>query len=56
MRLDLAAKSYRSLADPLLYLFLQSVESSTADKENILGVDLNSLLIRVLSSALRRNI
>ena len=54
MRLYFAAEAYRSFADTLLNLLLETVKGSSADKEDIFSVDLYNLLIRMLSAALRR--
>ena len=42
----------KSVGDTLL----DTVESTAADKEDIRGIDLNKLLLRVLATALRRHI
>ena len=56
VRLNLASKAYRSLSDTFLDLFFQSIERTAADKQDILCVYLDHFLVRMLSSALRRNI
>ena len=37
-----------------LYDLLQSIESTAADKQNVGGIDLNQLLMRMLSASLWR--
>lgn len=42
--------------EALRYLSLYSVECTTADKENILGIDVNIILVRMLTASLWRYI
>jgi hypothetical protein len=44
------------LANPLFHNLFQSDKGSTANKQNIAGINLNAVLIRVLASSLGRNI
>ena len=54
-RLDLGIKSYGLLVKPVLYYLIKSFKSTAADKEDIGGIYLYELLVRMLPSSLRRN-
>ena len=51
---DVAAKADSRAADSLFDYLVKTVEGTAADKENVLGIDLDKFLIGVLASALRR--
>src|SRR6266851_6431998 len=46
----------RAAADSLLDNLLQPVESAAADEQDVGGVDLDEILVRVLAAALRRDV
>ena len=50
------AETHRFLADSLLYDFVETDKSATADEENLLGIDLDVFLMRMLAAALWRNV
>ena len=52
---DLSIKADGAGADALFHDLLQTVKGAAADKEDIGGVDLDQLLMRMLSASLRRN-
>ena len=54
--LELAAKAQRGGIGALLDQLFQPVEGTAADKEDVLGVDLDELLLGVLAPALGRHI
>ena len=54
--LQLAAKAQRRIIGAALDHFFQAVKRTAADEQNVLGVDLDKLLLRVLAAALRRHI
>ena len=49
-------ETYHMRIEALRYLTLYSVECTTADKENILGIDVNIILVRMLTASLWRYI
>ena len=54
--LDLAFKTDALITVALLDDVGKTVECTAADEEDVFGVDLNEFLIRMLTSALRRNV
>src|SRR5579859_96262 len=50
------AEADRAPADALLDDLLEPVERATADEQDVGGVDLDEILVRVLAPALRRNV
>ena len=54
-RVYVAAEAYALLTDALADDLLKAAERTTADEEDVLGVYLEEVLVRVLASALRRN-
>ena len=52
---DLCLEPHGSAVKPVLDDLVESFESTAADKQNIRGIDLKKLLMRMLASALRRN-
>ena len=55
-RLDAARKAHCLLSAAMLNQLGKPVERAAADKQNVFRVDLNKILIRMLSATLRRNI
>ena len=53
---QLAAKAQRGIVGALLDELFQPVKGTTADKEDIFGVDLDELLLRMLAAAVGRHI
>ena len=51
-----AAETHRLIADALLDDFVEADEGAAADEQNLLGVDLDVFLVRMLAAALRRDI
>src|SRR4029450_7114812 len=51
-----AAKSHHFLPDAFLDDLVESDKGTAANKKNLLGVNLNVFLMRMLAAALRRNI
>ena len=56
LRLDLRAEAERLLTDAALHDLLETDEGAAADEENVRGVDLEEILLRVLAAALRRDV
>ena len=56
LRGDLRAEAHRRLRQPALDDVLQPDERAAADEEDVRGVDLDEFLVRMLASALRRNV
>jgi len=52
----LRAKAHRSLPDPLLDDPVDAVERTAADEQDVRGVDLDEVLVRVLAATLGRNV
>ena len=50
------AEAHHFLADPFLNDFFKTDESAAANEQNLLRVDLDVFLLRMLASALRRDI
>src|SRR5262249_23696881 len=50
------AETYGATADALLDDLLEPIESAAADEEDVGRVDLNEVLVRMLASALRRDV
>ena len=53
---QLAAKAQGGVIGTLLDELLQTIEGATANEEDVLGVDLDELLLRVLTAAVGRHI
>ena len=53
---DLRTESERALFRPRLDDLIQTAERAAADKQDVGGVDLDELLMRMLAAALRRNV
>jgi len=53
---DVGAEAHRLLAHAPLHHLLQALERAAADEQDVLGVHLDVLLLRVLPSALRRDV
>src|SRR5699024_7035022 len=56
LALHLGAEANTLLADTVADDLLDAIERAAADKEDVGGVDLDKVLMRVLASALRRNV
>src|SRR3954470_12849538 len=56
LALDLGAEAERLLVHPALDDLLEAYEGATADEQDVGGVDLQELLVRVLAPALRRHV
>src|SRR5688572_4729333 len=54
--LDLGAEAHARASHPRLDVLVEADEGAAADEEDVRGIDLNELLMRMLASALRRNI
>src|SRR5207342_2926224 len=55
-RLDLGLEAERLLAGAAFDLLVEPDERAAADKQDVGGVDLEELLVRVLAAALRRDV
>ena len=55
-RLDVGLEAERLLADAPLDLLVEADEGAAADEQDVGGVDLEELLVRVLAAALRRHV
>jgi hypothetical protein len=56
LRLDVGLEAHRLLAHPPLDHLLEADERPAADEQDVRGVDLEELLVRVLAAALRRHV
>ena len=56
LRLDVRAEAEAAAAQPPLDDLLQAAERAAADEEDVGGVDLQELLLRVLAAALGRDV
>ena len=54
--LDIRAEAHRHLIGALLDYLVKPVKRAAADKEDIRRIDMDEFLMRVLASALRRDI
>ena len=50
------AKAHHFLADAFLDDFVEADKRATADEQNLLGINLDVFLVRMLAPALRRNV
>ncbi len=55
-RLDVGLEAERLLADAPIDLLVEADEGAAADEQDVAGVDLEELLVRMLASALRRHV
>src|SRR5262245_46991272 len=55
-RLDVRLEAEGFLADPALDHLIEADEGAAADEQDVGGVDLEELLVRMLAAALRRNV
>ena len=56
LALDVAVKANGAVIVSLFDDLFQAIKSTAANKENVLGIDLNKFLVGVLSTTLRRNV
>src|SRR5262245_16698566 len=56
MALDLCAEAHARAPHPALDVLVEADERAAADEQDVGGIDLNELLMRMLSTALRRDI
>jgi hypothetical protein len=54
-RVEVAAEPYALLADAFADVLLQAPERPAGDEQDVLGVYLQKVLVRVLPASLRRN-